>query len=76
MSILPSLQSSHVTPPTNLSEYFSQSKVEALRFSLGQHHSESDVSSSSKQNIVKAEVALVPTSDKEDDKAWRPWSSF
>jgi len=76
LSILPSLQSSHVTPPTNLSEYFSQSKVEALRFSLGHHHSESDVSSSSKQNIVKAEVALVPTSDKEDDKAWRPWNSF
>lgn len=75
-------------PPTpNLAEYFSQSKLEALRFSLGQSSSPSpsfvNVRTPSpvsppqhSHHVVKAEVALVPTADKEDDKAWRPWSAI
>ena len=39
----------------------SQSKLEALRYSLGHHHH-------------AAGRALVPRPDKEDDKAWRPWN--
>lgn len=71
--------------PPQISEYFSQSKLEALRYSLGQQGQPKMLKSPEvypKQHqlhhVVKAEVALVPgtesVSDKEDDKAWRPWN--
>ena len=74
--------------PANFSEYLSQGKIDALRYSLGQPSppipaplkQEPPVSpnSSLHPQLVRADVALVPRNlprtDKEDDKAWRPWN--
>jgi len=61
----------------SLSEYLSPGKVEALRYSLSQSPVSSQRSPSSSSvslgHVVRADIALVPTTDKDDDKAWRPW---
>ena len=62
----------------SLSEYLSPGKVEALRYSLSQspvtsQRPPSSSSSVSLSHVVRADIALVPTTDKDDDKAWRPW---
>ena len=75
---------SHHKSATNLSEYLSPSKLDALRYSLG--------GPQSPPNLVRPETVpppppyrhsaprddksrvLVPRTDKEDDKAWRPWN--
>eukprot|EP00090_Calanus_glacialis_P019563 TRINITY_DN30025_c0_g1_i1.p1 TRINITY_DN30025_c0_g1~~TRINITY_DN30025_c0_g1_i1.p1 ORF type:complete len:246 (-),score=37.54 TRINITY_DN30025_c0_g1_i1:151-888(-) len=82
-AILPS----PLTPPEStlgfpsgrcLSEYLTPGKVEALRYSLSQspissQRPPSSSSSVSLSHVVRADIALVPTTDKDDDKAWRPW---
>ena len=73
--------------PANFAEYLSQSKIDALRYSLGQPSPppiplKPEPSASPNlnlhQQIIRADVALVPRNsprtDKEDDKAWRPWN--
>lgn len=62
----------------SLSEYLSPGKVEALRYSLSQSpvastRPPSSTSSVSLSHVVRADIALVPTTDRDDDKAWRPW---
>ena len=75
---------SHHKSATNLSDYLSPSKLDALRYSLG--------APQSLPSLVRPETlpppppyrhsaprddkgrVLVPRSDKEDDKAWRPWN--
>mgnify|MGYP001295680690 FL=1 len=69
---------------TNLSDYLSPSKLDALRYSLGTPQSPPSLVRSetlppppayhhSAPRDDKSRV-LVPRTDKEDDKAWRPWN--
>ena len=64
---------------TNLSDYLSPSKLDALRYSLGAPQSSPSLVPPPPPYPHSAppddrDRVLVPRTDKEDDKAWRPWN--